>query len=859
MTGMRLEADKWRFPVAVTFLYFLMGFFFIFLHEPWRDEQQAWLLARESTSFTELLSHLKYEGHPPIWHLCLMVITRIWNNPFGMQVFHLLLATGTTFCVVSYSPFSRLQNWLFVFGYFSVFEYSLIARNYAIAVLIIVIVSSLSRRRFEWFGLIAVLLGILCQACVHGAIIAIAFYTSLMAEYLLRRTRGLDFERLPTHQLVVGSVLFFAALGASFLQMLPPSDSGFMTEWHTSFDLKRAEIALGGVARSYLPLPVLRRDFWNSNFTELLPWSRSIQAAIACGFLYCSSRVLLKSTLSVILFLLGTIGLVVFAYAKHSGGMRHDGFLFIVWFVSIWVAKSLDDDGQSLELSEHASEYALSWERSSKFLTALLFVHFAGGLAALVQEYRYEFSGGRHAANIIARSDLQDSTFLVCEPDYIAPAILPYLSRPSATFLRGNRSGSFIVWDRARLAGEPDSIREILRRVTALADDALLATNSTIDVADSSEWKLDFLGESNVSIVPDEQIFIYRIRRLSGSGWQFGFGELNVQKSQLLRFEPFSYYENDCWFASKDHEDLLLGYCILSRVGGHPGGDLQHCCIRRWVANEDCSIRVSGKVTHLQPRGDGIDAHLFIAGKAIQSVHAINESREFASDWLEIKFRDTVDFVVDCCEDLFYDQFDSRITIEQRVKDENIRNWISDEESMLGNREQFSGGWHYGWGEINELRTELNYFARFKNYQNETWCGKSGIPDSEIGWCTLTRMGGHPGGDRKHCCIRRWVAGSDSEIRISGKLIHTQIGGDGVNGHVFHLKKAIKSVHAHNNSKPVSVDWLHVKSGDFVDFVTDCVDNEQFDQFDWKISIEQKIGKRIVQVWESDTQFWREY
>lgn len=66
-----------HFALALTFTYFLVGLFAAFHHEMWRDEIQAWLLARDSTGVFDLLRHMKYEGHPALWHLLLIPITRL--------------------------------------------------------------------------------------------------------------------------------------------------------------------------------------------------------------------------------------------------------------------------------------------------------------------------------------------------------------------------------------------------------------------------------------------------------------------------------------------------------------------------------------------------------------------------------------------------------------------------------------------------------------------------------------------------------------------------------------------------------------------------------------------------------------
>ena len=73
--------------IIIAFIFF--GLVGILHHEIWRDEFQAWLLARDSASLIELFQNMRYEGHPGLWHLCLYGLTRITHNPLIMQIFHL--------------------------------------------------------------------------------------------------------------------------------------------------------------------------------------------------------------------------------------------------------------------------------------------------------------------------------------------------------------------------------------------------------------------------------------------------------------------------------------------------------------------------------------------------------------------------------------------------------------------------------------------------------------------------------------------------------------------------------------------------------------------------------------------------
>lgn len=87
-------------------------------HELWRDEGQAWLLARDSSSAIDLLSRQKFEDHPALWQLLLMPLTRAFGTPIAMQVLNLLIATTTVYLFVRWSPFTRLRKVLLIFGCF---------------------------------------------------------------------------------------------------------------------------------------------------------------------------------------------------------------------------------------------------------------------------------------------------------------------------------------------------------------------------------------------------------------------------------------------------------------------------------------------------------------------------------------------------------------------------------------------------------------------------------------------------------------------------------------------------------------------------------------------------------------------
>src|SRR5689334_1095494 len=81
----RLVLDT-RSAFVVTALFFLVNLPRLLSHGMWRDELQAWLIARDSASVGDLFFNLRYEGHPGLWHILLWLLSRLTTNPLAMAI-----------------------------------------------------------------------------------------------------------------------------------------------------------------------------------------------------------------------------------------------------------------------------------------------------------------------------------------------------------------------------------------------------------------------------------------------------------------------------------------------------------------------------------------------------------------------------------------------------------------------------------------------------------------------------------------------------------------------------------------------------------------------------------------------------
>lgn len=83
-----IAEDYRNYYLLLLLVFIILGAIGLAHHEMWRDELEAWLIARDSNSIFALLKNLKYTGHPPLWYFCLYIITRFIQSPWAMQLFH---------------------------------------------------------------------------------------------------------------------------------------------------------------------------------------------------------------------------------------------------------------------------------------------------------------------------------------------------------------------------------------------------------------------------------------------------------------------------------------------------------------------------------------------------------------------------------------------------------------------------------------------------------------------------------------------------------------------------------------------------------------------------------------------------
>lgn len=445
-------------------------------HEPWRDEIQAWLLARDAHTPLELWRNTRYEGHPLLWHFFLWIVTRFSVNPLAMQALHWMVASAGSWVFLRHAPFPLWVRLGWILSYFPLYEYGAVSRNYGLTLLFLLVsVASANRPRRATAALVL---------ASHASPMGI-----LLAPFLAFTLPGMRREPRPQTW-----ALLAAGWGMAVWSCLPPPDyehaRGVMLGW----DSFRAYYVLRGVAFSFLPLLKPEQHFWNNPM--LLPFhpSASPMAFPLALLLVAGAGLLVVLALwrakTVLLgWSLGFFALVGFFYVKVPGAARHHGFLLVWSILCLWLAPEWPPKVHARRL----------------FLAATLTAGLEASLVAAVMDWKLPFSAGKEIA-APTRAACSGIT-IVGHPDWAASTVAGYLPGWSLFYPAANRFGSFVIWNLARAQGEGMPEEQLIRTALRLGrpEGACLLLNRPL----ASAGPCQLVAASPTAIVADEAYWLY--------------------------------------------------------------------------------------------------------------------------------------------------------------------------------------------------------------------------------------------------------------------------------------------------------------------------------------------------------------
>ncbi|MCX6851732.1 MAG: DUF1549 and DUF1553 domain-containing protein [Verrucomicrobia bacterium] len=193
---------------------------------------------------------------------------------------------------------------------------------------------------------------------------------------------------------------------------------------------------------------------------------------------------------------------------------------------------------------------------------------------------------------------------------------------------------------------------------------------------------------------------------------------------------------------------------------------------------------------------------------------------------------------------------------------EQALRFVQEDEPRVIAQVDHSKSWQYGVGEWDESTGRVKDFKPLPHFTGNAWQGDEAWPNAKLGWAQLTATGGHPGNDRKHAVVRRWIAPADGTYAVRSTLLHEPAPGDGIRSFISHSQQGrLHAGRLHQGSADLNFDTLAFKAGETLDFVVDIGEVLNSDQFLWSMRIHQTgtVGAGgddvPAQTWDAEKDF----
>ncbi|WP_411767166.1 hypothetical protein [Winogradskyella sp. A3E31] len=494
---------------GITILFFVLSLWGIMNHELWLDEAHHYLLARDSSSFSDLLINTRYEGHPILWNLILHWITRLTTNPIWMQLLHISIMTLTVGVFLKKAPFSWIFKLLFIFGYFMFYEYNIISRNYNLGVLFIFLACSLYNKRTTRFILISALLGFASNS--HAVFLILASSIMLLIVFERFQTEKLNLSK----NTWIGIGVFGSLALLSLYQIIPPSDTSFFDRGEQLSLFQKAGKSITPFFKSLFLLPDVTLDhFWNSHI--LVNHSKSIAAIVAMGSLSIPYLLFYKNRSLLLYMYFGIFATAGFFFITMMNATRYYGVLYLFLITALWFEHYRASSG-----SELRTKKSFSFLKKIRFpiIYTILGLHFISGIYAFTMDISRPFTTAEQTFEYLKENHLLEKT--IATKACNGTPLSAYIDKP-IYFTTSNSFESFCHFNRPSLQyeeGNTSSLKSIKQLLKDEADSIIFITYEPFfDSAQNKVWlledkelKVTYLTQFTGSIIKKGNHYLYEI------------------------------------------------------------------------------------------------------------------------------------------------------------------------------------------------------------------------------------------------------------------------------------------------------------------------------------------------------------
>ena len=499
---MILKKTNEKYYLFLILVFFIISLIGINFHEIWLDESHHWLLARDSESLSNLIINTNSEGHPILWNILLFYMTRFTLNPYWMQLFHILISTFSVLIFLKKAPFSLLFKTLFIFGYFILYEYNIISRNYILGVLFLFLACSIFKDRGKKFILLCFFLAVAVNTHSMFSVISFAVFLTLIVEIIK------DKSLYNSKSIVYGVLIFLLGIFISTIQIIPETTSFF----DRINELSLQEKLIPGVFsffKGLFPISDFRTiHYWNSNLFVNI--SKPISAIVGILIYFIPLFLFYKRKYTLFFVYIALFGTQVFFFITQISATRYFGMTFIILIIALWL---------NYYYPAKENTFSKQYKKLRNIIIyGILITQCIAGVIAFTMDIIHPFSSGKEIALLLKEKDLLQHKIVTesCEGTVISSDI-----RKKIYFLCGNSLESYCKWGSVTVCNF--SKKDIINKLAEISLENPVVFISKTQLLDSpikNVWypidktiSIKLLTKTDKMVIRNTDYTVYEIRK----------------------------------------------------------------------------------------------------------------------------------------------------------------------------------------------------------------------------------------------------------------------------------------------------------------------------------------------------------
>jgi len=429
-------------------------------HAFWRDEVRALSLALQGDTVADMLRAVHGDGHPAVWYLLLRGVHTLLPASVVLPLVSVAVALSAALLLAWRSPFGWFVVAALLLGRLGLYEYSVMARNYGISMLLMFLFATLYPKHRDRGIALGLVLLVLANSNVHSVILAGAFALFWLLDIL--NDRSVD-RPVALRVFTVNALIVVLGVLLCVITVYPPFNDAAQDFIPAGDGARSLATALLLPAASFwelagngLPVAARMRSLWPSHYLLISQLLMSVVLVV-------STFGLSRRPAAVVAALVTLFGFSTFFSLVYPGFYRHQG-LWLVFLVSLyWIVGRDAPAGTSPAVRKLCSV-------GMACFAALLVLQVAVGLQKVVPIASGDepVSRSRELAWLIEQLPELRAATIMADPDYLVEPLAYYL--PNRTYLlREQRFGNVVHFTRkARLVLHLQDILEAGRRVRSM-------------------------------------------------------------------------------------------------------------------------------------------------------------------------------------------------------------------------------------------------------------------------------------------------------------------------------------------------------------------------------------------------------